>query len=182
MAFTVLGEKASGAVPALAILANTAPRIVAMRAIDALIWIGPPSVPALLSTITNEASPVRIYAMAGMLTYDVGKSASVPVFVGLLNDPDSTIAAAAATALGRIQLQPHIVVPALTNALRDKRPAVRSAAARGLEYLQQAALPAVPSLLAALEDEACEVREAATNAIVVVAPQAATNFLPFAAE
>lgn len=182
VAFAVLGNRASDAVPALARLANTAPRPVAERAVDALIWMGPRAVPPLLGTVTNQASRVRLYAIGLMLTFGVGTTAAVPVFTGLLSDPATDVAAAAARALGRMQLQPQLVVPGLTNALRDHRLAVRAAAARALEDLEQAALPAVPSLLAALEDKAREVREAATNAIVVIAPGALTNLLPFAAE
>jgi HEAT repeat protein len=74
------------------------------------------------------------------------KEAVEPLAAAVTADGSANVRKAAATALGRIALEPDKAVPALTSALKDKAVDVRMAAASALAAFGAEARSALPAL------------------------------------
>jgi HEAT repeat protein len=121
--------------------------------------------PALLRHVKDPDRDVRL-AVIRALRSSVGDERVAPL-VGVLNDPDPQIRAAAAGSLGVFTGKGRLAVPGLVRALRDEDPSVREAAAGAfVEMSGQVPAPeAVPALLGMLEDDAPQTRTTAAMAL-----------------
>jgi hypothetical protein len=149
LAFQFLRPTASPAIPSLLQVAtkpgNTTPQF---RALYALVDIGPPSLSALVSIITNRTvNPMVRDRAAESLGY-FGPSAefALPELLIALQDQDSCVASGAADALGMLGLQPARVVPALIGASRRPDTVLELSAVRALGKFGPEAREAIPAL------------------------------------
>jgi len=110
-AFALLGTNAAPAIPDLTALAtNPAHPDAAASAIGALNEIGPPGTSALLSMLTNPASPYRPVIIAAFSRNLAAAPTSTQALLACLRDPDPTVRSQATNAL--LKIAPE----ALTNA------------------------------------------------------------------
>jgi hypothetical protein len=169
-AFEALGSNAAPAIPELARLATYSPQSgTARRAVDALVNIGPITLPALLTVITNANAQARFYAVTSIQSFGTNARPAIPML--LTYRGDATLASGVYEVLGRLKLEPQEVVPALERTAHDPNPSQRSLAIIVLGDYGAYAKPAVPVLMAALSDADSGVLDSATNALNVIAPE-----------
>jgi hypothetical protein len=125
VAFRVLGQSAAQAIPELFRMATKNPRNIwatpQHQAIEALVGIGEPALPALLSIATNKTVDFRVRSDAAESIGHLGTNAA-PAISTLLNiledDAEPVVGDCAAQALGEIGLEPNRVVPPLAKFAR----------------------------------------------------------------
>jgi HEAT repeat protein/lysophospholipase L1-like esterase len=122
----------------------------------------------LLGTVRDEHVPTE--RAAEVKAPSAGAPGVPPL--ARLRDPDPSIRAATARALGNAGADTASVVPALAHALTDREPAVRAAAAWALGGFGAEASPAVPQLTDALADETPAVRAGAAHTLGAIGPGA----------
>ena len=168
--FDILGEAASPAIPELGRLAVAPCREMrSYRAIEALCFIGPRSVPTLLSVATNRSAQHRSTAIWRLSDFGTNSLIALPILLDYLSDPDPGFALIAMNVLGTLQLAPDLVVPALGKVLLAADPERRMVAAHALAKFGPTA---IPTLRAALDDPIPAVHEAVSNALysITLAP------------
>ena len=131
------------------------------RFAEALVKIGPPTVPALIAALEDEDKQVRRWAASalGRIGLDVRRGErggafpaakeAVLVLIAALKDEDEQVRTDAVRALVKIG---PVAVPALIAALKDDFVLVRTNAAWGLGHIGPAAKQAIPALEAAARD------------------------------
>ena len=184
-----MGPGAAGAVPALErVLENLdEDEYVRGGAAWALGQIGPKAavaVPLLTRTLSSKLVSVRRNAATALgnlaaappvavdsATAGKKPAASIRALVGLLDDEDIAVRAAAAVALWKIDRHPK-AIPTLESMLGDRSGSVACCAATELGELQAAAEPVVPSLVNALHHPDDDTRRAAAYALGRIGPAA----------
>jgi len=155
--------QAAGAVPAL-VTALVGRRVPHARAAQALLAIGPPAVPELLSLLAADDPEVR--AWAAELVGLVGEASHGDALIRSLRDTSADVRSRAARALGR--LGSAAAADALLAALHDRVPAVRTDAAFALGRLRDAG--AVDALLSLARTDVFETARAAADALARIDP------------
>jgi HEAT repeat protein len=139
------------------------------KAAEALVRIGPATLPGLLQAVTHNDVTVR--ACAARALGGMG-GAAVPALTKAFGDEHVRVRLAAAEALERIGPKATRARGALGAALRDPRLPVRIAAARALGNFGPEADTEVTALVSALEDEYLAVRQTAAEALGQIGPPA----------
>ena len=147
----------------------------AMFAEQALAGIGEPALLSLMRIAAFRQAPLRYEAISWLTSLGSNAAPALPVFLGRLNDPDTSLACNAAEILGRLKLDPEQCVPALTNQFHCKDATVREAALRAVGHYGQDARSAVPSLIEAYWDLNPRIHNAARDALARIAPEELTN-------
>lgn len=145
------------------------------RALRGLCALGTNGALAVAQGLTNSHKWIR-HGCVGqwdMCTY-YPEIVFEPLF-DRLRDPEPSIRARAANALGMLHQQPERVVPVLIALLRDHDEWVRCMAALGLDLYGEQAKPAVPALLASLTNCSSTFRTFAAPAVQRLDPQAAVQ-------
>jgi hypothetical protein len=175
-AFSVLGPRASGALPQLAPLLTNANPAIRFLAGSALGGIGTNSLPVLLSAWTNRTLQTDLGALRmAWSTLGTNASPAVPLLIQLLDDKDEGVAATSAALLGINPIEPQLAVPALTSRIPGTNARVRFCAVYALGNFGPQAREAAPLLLRALNDNDASVRAAARDSLREVAPEVLTN-------
>jgi len=174
LAFRILGETASPAIPELKrLVIQTTNLDVASRAFNALVGVEKDVSPFLSALLANTNTPASLRQEAAhwfgyTACRATNATAYVPILVACLSDQNSIVAYEAAKSLGRIALEPEVCVPALADCLTNSL--VRYPAIRALAQFGSSARQALPTFQRALNDHDPLVRAAAAKAIRSIAP------------
>jgi HEAT repeat protein len=143
-------------------------------AADALVKIGPPALPALITAL--QSADVTLRWTAASVLGDLGSDAAeaAPILALALQDPDSQVRLYAIIALGNIGPAAATAIPELTQALQDNDPIVRVYAPLALRKMGGAAKVAIPDLMTTLQDANGRVRLNAAYALGEMGTDAAT--------
>ncbi|MBI1928336.1 HEAT repeat domain-containing protein [Candidatus Poribacteria bacterium] len=140
------------------------------KAVEALVEIGEPAIPALIEGLRTdsraEIGGVRV-DLDNQARFVLGRMGppAVPVLMEALKHHDSQVRINAAFALGTIGRPAQGAVPALIKALGDEAWIVRMAAVDALGRIGEPAKGIVPALVVALGDENQDVRRTAAWAL-----------------
>lgn len=149
----------SGSVPYLVRTLETEDRAIRIRAIEALGWIGLPSImKALLEELQNADRHVRRYAVEAL--GQIGSENALPVLTEMLKDPNGDVREEAVKALGKIGYDEAI--PELLNAV-NRGSILHVVVAEALAEIGSGT--AENTLLKWLEDARMHVRQAAVPAL-----------------
>jgi HEAT repeat protein len=154
---------AADAIPAL-VIAGVDGRIPNNVTMLALLDIGPPAVPVLL-TLTADGQPA-VRAAAVEVVGLLGTAADAAPLLEHLADPAAAVRAMSAGALGR--LGAGVAQDALVRALDDRVPAVRTAAATALGHI--GGPHATGALVAMARTDSFEPARAAADAVARIDP------------
>jgi HEAT repeat protein len=138
-----------------------------------MVQIGPEALWLLVGALTNSQSSSRHRQSAawGIGTMESNAAPAIPLLIGCLRDEKSGTAICAATALGRMKIEPAIVVPALTESLGSSNQDMRRIVADFLPNFGNDARMAIPKLVSMLVDPDFTVRQGVTNALQKIAPE-----------
>jgi HEAT repeat protein len=153
-------------------LTDHSPRV-RRDAADALVNIGSPAVPALITALHDPDRNLRWYAASVLGDLGTEAAPAVPALTSALHDEDSEVRLYAILALGNLGMAAKSAVPALITALKDADPYVRIYAPTVLRKLGVAAKVAVPALISALKDPNGRVRLNAAYALGAMGTEAA---------
>jgi hypothetical protein len=172
-AFRDLGEQAASAVPELSkLLATYDPGRPPQAALDALLYIGNPGLPALAMVITNKSFPLddRISVVRRLRPLTQTNTAVlVHILAGNCAEPE--LSHVIIQILGEFHSEPQITVPALVGCLRSRDVMTRMNASGALGQFGEEAGAAVPELMAASHDENPALRVMARDALRKIAPE-----------
>ena len=119
----------------------------AYLATTCLVKLGSPSIPALVTGLTNDNANVRaLSALAIAASSDVQHWSSVTNLVTCVDDSNADVRAAAVFALGKVLEEPEATVPALAKGLGDTNSAVRFHAIHSLWAFGVHSQPAIPAI------------------------------------
>jgi HEAT repeat protein len=143
-------------------------------AADALVKIGPPALPALITAL--QSADVTLRWTAASVLGDLGSDAAeaAPILALAIQDPDPQVRLYAIIALGDIGPAAATAIPELTQALQDSDPIVRVYAPLALRKMGAAAKVAIPDLVTTLQDANGRVRLNAAYALGEMGTDAAT--------
>jgi len=162
-----MGPMAAGAAPALTEALFDPNTTLHQIALEALVLIGKPAVPALREALKRSLKSTYydwVRRSVAEALVKIGEPA-VPALAEALKDEDREVRSSAAKALGEIGESAVSAVPALAEALKDKGREVRWSAAEALGKIGEPAAAAVPALVEALKDEEELVRQSAAEAL-----------------
>jgi hypothetical protein len=153
LGISILGPQGAPVIPQLTQLAITPVYdSTASWAAEALGDIGPAAFPALVQILTNSSSYNRFAVISALTRFGTN---ALPALIWSLGDTNKSISGAAASAIGRIGLEPALSVPVLTKCLRSPNGATRVGAALALTEFGGDARFALPELQAAASTETC---------------------------
>lgn len=135
------------------------------EAAEALIAMGKPAVPALVTALKEEKDPARrgfVVRILGQIGPAAKEASSA--LTALLNDA-SEDSLSVATALGLVDPDSKAWLPVLVAGLGDEKDMTRMSAAHGLREIGSAAKDAVPALIDAMKDKSPLVKDYATMAL-----------------
>lgn len=170
-ALKALGPQAKSAIPELAEILNMPPGSMddessRHEAAEALSYLGPESVPYMLTAATNLHGQHfqwgLIQDFGNMGTNGV---AAIPALIGWTHDKDAWVRLGAVNALGQIAMEPATVIPVLRIALTDSDPLVRRDAASALGNFGKETKDAVPDLIKVLDDPDWETQTGAIEGL-----------------
>jgi hypothetical protein len=169
--FRVLGATASPVVPELARRLNNTNGYVAVRAMNALVFVGEAGLAPLLAVLADERHFNRIMVARSVLSLYLctrtrtNAAAALPVLIRCLKDNDEGVVRYAAATLGFLKIESWICVPALTELTHHTNSFMRRSAARALGQFGKEAQSALPVLLDGYKDSDAGVREGAAEAV-----------------
>ena len=129
----------------------------------------PPDIAPLLADLAGADAEKS--GKASLALIPIGEPA-VPGLAALLENPDASIRARAATTLWGMGIKAAGATEALAKTLRDATLEVRRSAAMALGAIGPPAAPAVPALIASLKDPDYSVRQQAAQALGAIGPAA----------
>jgi HEAT repeat protein len=157
--FKIFGSRADVAVPDLTAIINLPAQSfqitrARMDAAEALGYLGPKAVPALLSAVTNPSlESLRLQFLVGLGNCSSNCPEVIPPLLQWAHDPDEATRLTALTALSHATRQPDLVVPILLRAaLNETNGVFRDMMAEALGSFGKAASNAVPELIKLLDD------------------------------
>jgi hypothetical protein len=176
--FEVLGSQASPAIPGLVTIVRGEQMGAAFVAVEALVDIGEPAIPALQKVIADpqwllRRNAVMVIGNAGRL--GTNELAAINLLITALHDSKKQVAFSAATMLKRFSDRPELVVPELVRFLNSSDSELQIAAIRSLGHFGKKAESAAPILALKLEVPDHRIRWEATNALSRIAPETLTN-------
>ena len=136
-----MGEEGKEAAPYLARLFHDPSLRVRERVRVALASIGPAAVEALCDALGEEKIEVRLDAIKTIALFGRAAKKAMPTLRHAMTNEDHRIRAAAAEALGKMELEGADGVPELLHALQDKKLAVQREAVTALVLLTSAGVP-----------------------------------------
>ncbi|MGH7972757.1 MAG: HEAT repeat domain-containing protein [Limisphaerales bacterium] len=167
-AFRTLGPAAAPALPGLS---NLVAASGCARAIEAMGYIRPDSLPYLIAILTNGTPRARGSAALALAGFGTNARPAVPALILCLTN--SVARDCAFKSLAYLNLEPKLVVPTFTNLATD--PTVRETAIRMLGAMGENARAALPTITSALNDTNEYVRWTATNTLQNIAPEMLRN-------
>jgi HEAT repeat protein len=150
--------------PLVALLSNNSVRL-QRAAIDSLVKIGTPAVPALIAALQTENETLRLNVAAVLSELGTDALAAVPALVTALHDPDEQVRLYATLALGNIGVGARVAEPDLIKALQDRSSYVRIYASYALRQIGVDVEVTIPALVKALSDPDPQVQANAANAL-----------------
>ena len=136
--------------------------------VTALAPFGGDAVPPLIQALRHGDPPVRAGAAQGLAR--MPPEVVVTPLHRALSDPNASVRAGSARALGLIGRQAEVAVPALRHLLADKDGLVRVQTARALWVIDREARASFPVLVAASQDQSESVRHEAEQALRQIGP------------
>jgi HEAT repeat protein len=127
-------------------------------------------VSTLETALDDDATAVRIEAVAALGHTGRRAAAVAPKLIALSKEGDESLRCAVARSLGEVGGSVEATAAALVNLLDDASILVKTAAAKALGALGPAAAPSVPALASLLQDRDESVRASAAAAIARVGP------------
>lgn len=170
--FEILGPAAWSAIPDLRRLAlRRGKKQSSVPAVEALGYIGPESLPALIAVL--EQGDPACHEMAGICVRRLNETGvdvrtAVPGLLLLdreLRQRATMLSPDPGHYVSQLEYESALLVSSLTNCLWHSNAIVRLEAAQYLGWLSEQATSAEPALSHAFEDPDVKVREAATNAV-----------------
>ncbi len=168
-----LGPLAKAAIPELIELLKD--KDASPFALDALIAIGPETLPLLTEALANNNEGIRCYAAMALGLLGSKAPDAIPALIKSLKDKDLLVRCYAAKSLGQLGKEADLVVPVLIENLSDPNPNIRRYNAQALGAFGVRAKAAVPSLLKTLDDQTKIVRLNAAIALKQIDPEAAAK-------
>jgi HEAT repeat protein len=144
------------------------------EAIDGLVEIGSPAVPALVTALSSNDVTLRLNAASVLGDLGAESAPAVPALTHALQDQDDRVRLYATWALGNIGTTAKSAIPALILALQDGNQYVRIYAPSALRRIGVDAKIGLPALIVALADENARVRYNSANALGAMGMDAAT--------
>ena len=179
--FLILGAAAAPAIPDLVSVACNTQALGSASAVDVLVRLNKPAVPALAGMLTDSRpKEIQNRVMNGLGYIGLDAVEAIPALVSCLNHSDEELAALSAATLARIQQRPDLAVPALIVCLDDSRDLVRLAAAKALGDFGSDASPAAAKLTSLLVQPDIHLSREAGRALEKIAPSSFNE--PFATE
>jgi HEAT repeat protein len=154
-------------------LGNRDPRI-RHEAIDGLLEIGSPAVPALITALASNEVTLRLNAASVLGDLGAESAPAVSALTRAIQDPDDRVRLYATWALGNIGPSAKSAVPALILALQDRSQYVRIYAPSALRRIGVDAKIGLSALIVALGDENARVRYNSANALGAMGMDAVT--------
>jgi HEAT repeat protein len=178
--FKALGPVAKSAIPELAKILEKASK--ARSSMDdyssvhdaaaVLSFLGPESVPVLLTAATNlHGRDFQWEVIEDLGHFGTNGVVAIPALIAWSRDTDAKVRLGAVNALGEIGEQPEEVVPVLLAALKDSDGLVRRDAAEALGSFGKDAKGAVPALIKALDDPDFQVQTGAIGGLGKIGDQ-----------
>jgi len=129
--------------------------------------------PALCDALERKEWPgLREPTVQAICSFRRAACPAIPLLIKLIEGTNELAAIAAASALGRLKLDPELVVPALIRSMEDLRVMVKLAAIHALGSFEGEARLAIPALLLAKLDENGLTSQAASQALERIDPLA----------
>ncbi len=150
--------------PLVELLSNRSVRL-QRAAIDSLVKIGAPAIPALITAIQNDNQILRLNVTAVLSELGVEAGAAVPALINALHDPDEQVRLYATLALGNIGVGARAAEPDLIRSLQDRSSYVRIYASYALRQIGVDVKVTIPALVKALSDIDPQVQANAANAL-----------------
>ncbi len=160
----ILGADAAPAIPELMRLA-LAHKVDTAWAMNSIGDMGRPGLDALITIMTNPASPLRAQAAVQFPKFGTNALIALPNLIQCLDGTDLRLRHACISAIGDLCLEPGLSVPALMKSLHAAEPTVRAYAASRFQRFGTNSIVALPSLVQALEDPDVQVQHACLTAI-----------------
>ncbi len=136
--------------------------------VNALRFIGPDAVPALVEALSSPEHLVRKGAAAAVGQNGDKAAAAVPMLIKLLKDPEADVHYWAVESLGNIGLEAATVVPALIPVVEADQGETSSAAAIALGAFKEQAKDALPALKKVSKSKTQSTRDAAKASIRII--------------
>jgi HEAT repeat protein len=169
--FRIFGPEAKAAIPELAKIlsrqARTSDDMSAQTsAAEALSYLGPNAVPALLTAATNfHGQQIQWEIIDDMANFGTNGAAAKPAILSWSRDPDEQVRLGALHAYVEIEDNQSATVDFLLNALKDQDALVRRDAAEFLGDVAHGQSDVLPALLKALDDPDWQVRSGAVQGL-----------------
>jgi HEAT repeat protein len=145
------------------------------EAIDGLLEIGSPAVPALIAALgSNNDVTLRLNAASVLGDLGAESAPAVPALTQAIQDADDRVRLYATWALGNIGPSAKSAIPALILALQDRSQYVRIYAPSALRRIGVDAKIGLSALIVALGDENARVRYNSANALGAMGMDAVT--------
>ena len=148
-----------------------------LYSVQALTEVGQPSVPALISALSDASWPTRAAAADTLGNLGSFAEEAVPALIQGLRDESLWVRRNAAEALGTIAVPAEDIVPALIQVSSDSEMLVRLNAVMALAKIGQSANGIVPTLAGRLSDEDRYVRYYAATVLRQIGTPEAQNAL-----
>ncbi|MEG4839795.1 HEAT repeat domain-containing protein [Microcoleus sp. B9-D4] len=162
------------AIPALTEALQDKNSLVGRSAAEVLAKIGPPAIPALAKGLKNSDPFVRIISASALERIRAEAKTAVPLLVPALKDSEARVRSSAASALGSLGAEAKTAVPQLIPLLKDSDANVRFTATSALGKIGTEAKMAVPQLIPLLKDFKAYVRGSAASALESIGAEAKT--------
>ncbi len=134
-------------------------------AIDSLVKIGAPAVPALITAIESDRQILRLNVAAVLSELGAEAGSAVPALINALHDSDEQVRLYTTLALGNIGVGARAAEPDLIKALQDRSSYVRIYASYALRQIGVDVKVTIPALVKALSDIDPQVQANAANAL-----------------
>lgn len=134
------------------------------------IQVDPALAPLVASTLSDEHTPLRMWAIETVAAMELDPETRVPILEEGLEDSDAEIRHVSAEYLGEMGPDAVTAVPALVKAAKDKKEDVRLAAVESLGSIGSEA--AVSVLTTAVKDPHMPIRKAAVVSLGKIGPPA----------
>jgi HEAT repeat protein len=152
-----IGPKAAEAVPALLELYQSPEGLGSFEIQEALVRIGPASIPPLVEVLTSAKTQPNVANLVGVTLGRLGAPAARAV-VPLLDHTDPRVRRTACQAVGHMGADAKAAVPKLAGRVKDADQTVRQAALAALSQLGPVARPAAPEVLELVKDAQPHIR------------------------
>jgi HEAT repeat protein len=135
------------------------------QAIESLVKIGAPAIPALVPAIKSDNLTLRLNVVSILSDLGAEAESAVPVLIQALQDNDEQVRLYATLALGNIGIGARAAETELIRSLQDRSSYVRIYASYALRQIGVDIKVTIPALVKALSDSDPQVQANAANAL-----------------